>query len=106
MLAYEFFPDYWKKANLNIPESSNKIPDILDEALFNLRWMLTMQDADGGVYHKLTTKAFEPFVMPDKTNEPRYVVQKSTAAGLDFAATMAHASILFSEFLKGIARIK
>lgn len=100
LLAYEFFPDYWKNANLNIPESSNKVPDILDEALFNLRWMLTMQDADGGVYHKLTTKAFEPFVMPDKTNEPRYVVMKSTAAGLDFAATMAHASLLFSNFSK------
>jgi endoglucanase len=100
LLAYEFFPAYWKHADLKIPESSNQIPDILDEALFNLRWMLTMQDADGGVYHKLTTKAFEPFVMPDKTNEPRYVVEKSTAAGLDFAATMAHASILFSDFAK------
>jgi endoglucanase len=98
LLAYDFFPVYWKNANLDIPESSNKIPDILDEALFNLRWMLTMQDADGGVYHKLTTKAFEPFVMPDKTHEPRYVVQKTTAAGLDFAATMAHASLLLSEF--------
>ncbi len=100
LLAYDFFPAYWKQADLDIPESSNKIPDILDEALFNLRWMLTMQDADGGVYHKLTTLAFEPFVMPDKTHEPRYVVQKSTAAGLDFAATMAHASILFSEYAK------
>jgi endoglucanase len=100
LLAYEFFPDYWKHANLSIPESSNMVPDILDEALFNLRWMLTMQDADGGVYHKLTTKAFEPFVMPDKTHEPRYVLMKSTAAGLDFAATMAHASLLFSNFSK------
>jgi endoglucanase len=100
LLAYDFFPEYWKKANLNIPESSNKVPDILDEALFNLRWMMTMQDADGGVYHKLTTKSFEPFVMPDKTHEPRYVVMKSTAAGLDFAATMAHASNLFSLFTK------
>jgi endoglucanase len=100
LLAYEFFPVYWKQADLNIPESSNKVPDILDEALYNLRWMMTMQDADGGVYHKLTTKSFEPFVMPDKTNMPRYVVQKSTAAGLDFAATMAHASLLFAGFTK------
>jgi len=98
LLAYEFFPVYWKQANLKIPESLNQVPDILDEALFNLRWMLTMQDTDGGVYHKLTTKAFEGFVMPADAHEPRYVVQKSTAAGLDFAATMAHASILFSEF--------
>jgi endoglucanase len=100
LLAYDFFPAYWKQAGLDIPESTNQVPDILDEALFNLRWMLTMQDADGGVYHKLTTKSFEPFVMPDKTNEPRYVVQKTTAAGLDFTATMAHASILFSQFKK------
>ena len=38
------------------PESDNKIPDILDEMMYNLKWMLTMQDpTDGGVYHKLTT---------------------------------------------------
>jgi endoglucanase len=34
-----------------IPESGNALPDALDEALWNLRWMRRMQDpADGGVY--------------------------------------------------------
>jgi endoglucanase len=98
LAAFEFFPDYWKHVDLNIPESGNQIPDILDEALYNLRWMLTMQDKDGGVYHKLTTKAFEGFIMPSQANDKRYVVKKSTAASLDFAATMAHASILFANF--------
>ena len=52
-----------------------------------------MQDPnDGGVYHKLTTKGFDDFILPEQTDKPRYVVQKSTAAALDFAATLAYGS--------------
>jgi endoglucanase len=83
LLAWEYYPDFWKTRNLNIPESGNNIPDLLDETLYNLRWMLTMQDTDGGVYHKLTTKNFEPFIMPADAHEKRFVVQKNTAASLD-----------------------
>jgi len=98
---YEDFPDYMKTVKLNIPESGNHIPDILNEVLWNLRWMLTMQDPnDGGVYHKLTNAAFDKFEMPDKATAPRYVVQKGTAATLDFAAVMAQASRIFSKFPK------
>lgn len=91
LLSTELNSEYHRNQHLNIPESVNDIPDILDETLVNLKWMLTMQDPnDGGVYHKLTTKNFVGFVMPSETHEQRYVVQKSTAAALDFAATMAH----------------
>lgn len=84
---------------LGIPESGNNLPDILDEALVNLNWMLSMQDPnDGGVYHKLTTKNFDGFIMPAETSMPRYVVMKSTAATLDFAATMANASRVMREY--------
>jgi len=57
--------------------------------------MLTMQDADGGVYHKLTTKSFCGFVMPEKDTLDRYVIGKGTAATADFAAVMAQASRLY-----------
>jgi endoglucanase len=100
LLAYEMYPDYWKARFINIPESRNNIPDVLDETLFNLRWMLTMQDADGGVYHKCTTLQFEGFIMPEDANEKRYVIQKNTHASLDFAATMAHASVVLAGFTK------
>jgi endoglucanase len=97
--AYEDFPAYYKQLSLQIPESSNAIPDILDEALWNLRWMMTMQDPeDGGVYHKLTNEAFDKMIMPDKATKPRFVVQKSTAATLDFAATLAQAARIFESF--------
>ena len=100
LAAFEHFPDYFNKQNLNIPESGNGIPDILNETLWNLDWMLTMQDPnDGGVYHKLTNKTFDGMVMPDQAmRAPRYVVQKSTAAALDFAATMATASRVFKAY--------
>ncbi|TDB69223.1 glycoside hydrolase family 9 protein [Arundinibacter roseus] len=98
--AYEDFPDYYKQLNLAIPESNNQLPDLLDEVRWNLRWMLSMQDpADGGVYHKLTNASFDGMaVMPHQATKTRYVVQKSTAAALDFAAVMAQASRVFKDF--------
>lgn len=99
--AYEDFPSYFDRLHTNIPESSNEVPDILDEIIVNLRWMLTMQDPnDGGVYHKCTNAAFDGMVMPGVTQAPRYVVQKSTAASLDFAAVAAQASRVLKKFGK------
>lgn len=97
---YEDYPGYFQKLQLNIPESGNQIPDLLDEIRWNLDWMITMQDpSDGGVYHKLTTAKFEGMVEPHLALSQRYVVMKSTAATLDFAAVMAQASRVFKAFL-------
>lgn len=99
--AYEDFPEYFAKLKTQIPESNNGIPDILNEAIYNLRWMLTMQDPnDGGVYHKCTNAVFDGMVMPGITTTTRYVVQKSTAASLDFAAVTAQASRILKKFDK------
>jgi endoglucanase len=99
--AYEDFSSYYDSLNVNIPESKNSLPDILDEALWNLRWMLTMQDPnDGGVYHKCTNAKFDGMVMPDKATTPRYVVQKGTAAALNLAAVAAQATRIFRKYNK------
>jgi endoglucanase len=99
--AYEDFEAYYKTLTLNIPESKNDVPDLLDELLWNLRWMLTMQDPeDGGVYHKLTNPRFDKFVMPDKAVEQRFVVQKGTSAALNFAAVTAQAARIFKTYEK------
>jgi endoglucanase len=99
LAAYEHFPEIFDPQNLNIPESGDAIPDLLNETLWNLEWMLTMQDAtDGGVYHKLTNKRFDGVVMPHEAASDRYVVQKSTAAALNFAAVMATASRVLAQY--------
>lgn len=96
LLAYEQNKGYFYRLDTNIPESRNVTPDMLDEMMYNLKWMLTMQDpADGGVYHKLTTPNFEGFVMPTDCHQSRYVVAKTTTATLDFAAVMAQAARVF-----------
>lgn len=99
LAAWEHFPDVFRRQHLNIPQSGNGLPDLLSEVLWNLEWMLAMQDpADGGVYHKLTNQGFDGVVMPAEATSERWVVQKSTAAALDFAAVMAQASRVFAAF--------
>lgn len=99
LAAYEHFPEIFNDQNLNIPESGDAIPDLLNETLWNLEWMLSMQDPhDGGVYHKLTNKNFDGTVMPHQATSERYVVQKTTAAALDFAGVMATASRVLAQY--------
>lgn len=97
---YPVVEEYLKDMNINIPESGNGAPDILNEIYYNLEWMLTMQDTDGGLYHKLTTPNFEGFVMPKDCHQTRYVVKKTTCASLDFAACMALAARIYAPYEK------
>lgn len=99
LLAYRHFTAFYAKRDGQIPESTDEVPDILNEIDWNLSWLAAMQDPnDGGVYHKLTTLNFTGSVMPEATTEQRYVLQKSTAAALNFAAVMAFASQVYAEF--------
>jgi len=98
LAAYEHFPDYYNDLQTNIPESVNQLPDILDEARWNLDWMLAMQAPDGGVYHKLTSLNFAGALMPHESDAQRYVIGKSTSASLNFAAVMAVASRIWQPF--------
>ncbi|MEQ8554959.1 MAG: glycoside hydrolase family 9 protein [Cyclobacteriaceae bacterium] len=98
LMAYLHNQAQFDTLSLNIPESTNDLPDILDEILWNIRWMETMQDPeDGGVYHKTTTANFEKFVDPPKATGQRYVVAKGTAATLNFTAVLAKAGLIFSQ---------
>jgi endoglucanase len=97
--AWEWYPSVFAKLRLDIPESANDTPDLLDEIRWNLEWMMAMQDEDGGVWHKLTSERFGSFVLPNVDDgRPRYVIgtgsapYKSTCASGDFAAVLAAAA--------------
>ncbi len=45
----ELFPDYFAGLDLNIPESGNDLPDLLDEALWNVDCYRRMQTPEGGI---------------------------------------------------------
>ncbi|HYP06888.1 MAG TPA: glycoside hydrolase family 9 protein, partial [Bryobacteraceae bacterium] len=102
--TYEMFPKRVRDLKLIIPESGNATPDILDEIRWNLEWMLTMQDDDGGVWHKQTSVNFAGFVMPERDTMPSVVIGtgsapfKNSCATGDFAAVLAIAGRLYKPF--------
>jgi endoglucanase len=83
---------------LNIPESSNGIPDVLDEVRWELEFMLAMQVPKGQakagmVHHKIHDVAWTGLPLaPDQDPQKRALVPPSTAATLNLAATAAQAS--------------
>jgi len=82
----------------DIPESGNKVPDILDEARYELEFLLKMQADNGGVYHKVTCAVFPGTVMPEEETDELIVCPVSTTATGDFAAIMAKASVLYKSY--------
>ncbi|MBB4080388.1 endoglucanase [Lewinella aquimaris] len=98
LALYEDIGDPAPDGTLNIPESGNGKSDYLDEIKYELDWLLTMQDDDGGLFHKLTTLKFAGMVMPRGATKQRFIVGKSTTATLDFAAAAAQASRVYREY--------
>jgi endoglucanase len=102
--AWEIYGPRLQRVQLGIPETGNGTPDILNEARWNLEWMLKMQDADGGAWHKQTSEHFPGFIAPDKDTLPSEVIgtgsapYKSTCATADLAAVAAIAARVYKPF--------
>jgi endoglucanase len=91
---------------LNIPESKNGVPDILDEARWEMEFLLKMQVPDGQpkagmVHHKIHDDNWTALgIRPDEAEKKmsRSLRPVSTAATLNLAATAAQASRLFKGY--------
>jgi endoglucanase len=89
---------------LAVPEGVNGVPDILDEARWELEWMLKMQvpagkDLAGMVYHKVQDAKWTGLPMlPADDPEQRELHRPSTAATLNFAAVAAQGARLFEPY--------
>ncbi|MCR5431510.1 MAG: glycoside hydrolase family 9 protein [Lachnospiraceae bacterium] len=84
--------------DINIPETGNNVPDILNEARYELDWILKMQREDGAFYHKLTKDHFAPFIMPEDDTDPEYLIPPTHCATADAVAVLALASRIYDEF--------
>lgn len=92
----------------NIPESGNGIPDILDEARWGLRSVLTMQDTSGGFWTTVCpNNGVEGY--PYGTNPPLHGTRPedltqfvkiliATPATAKAIAVLAYASVVYREF--------
>ncbi|WP_040391601.1 glycoside hydrolase family 9 protein [Catelliglobosispora koreensis] len=94
------FPD----GQLALPESGNGVPDILDEARWEMEFLLSMQvPADkplaGMAHHKMHDNAWTGLpLLPHLDPRQRELHAPSTAATLNLAATAAVAARVFAPY--------
>ncbi|EJN05358.1 glycoside hydrolase family 9 protein [Phyllobacterium sp. YR531] len=87
-----------------LPEQGNGVPDILDEARWELEFMLKMvvpegQPFAGMVHHKVHDTAWTGLPMlPHNDPQPRALYAPSTAATLNLAAAAAQGARLFKDY--------
>jgi hypothetical protein len=87
----------------NIPESGNSVPDILDEAKWELDWLSRMQQADGSVLSIVGQNGTTPPSQGGSTNTapslatgPCKYGPASTSASFSSAAAFAYGAIVFA----------
>jgi endoglucanase len=56
----EMYPDTFTKLDLDIPESGDAIPDVVDEGLWSLDLYMRLQDRDGGIRGGIEAEASPP----------------------------------------------
>jgi endoglucanase len=95
--------------SLDIPESGNKVPDLLDEVRWELDFMLKMQVPKGRplagmAHHKIHDEQWTGLpLMPAADPQKRELHPPSTAATLNLAATAAQAARLYRPYDRAFA---
>jgi endoglucanase len=97
LLAYEWNPAAFTDKQLDIPESGNGIPDILDETKWGLVWVLSMQEPGGAFRHREAVMESSPELPADKDRSVRWVAGVSTAATAKAVAVLAMASRVYAD---------
>jgi endoglucanase len=92
-----------KDGDLHLPESGNGKPDLLDEARWEMEWLLKMQVPEGDpqaglVHHKMHDVDWSALATPPvlSASTPRQLRRVSTAATLNLAAAGAQAARVFA----------
>ncbi len=91
-------------STLAIPERGNGVPDVLDEARWNLEFMLKMQvpagkPLAGMVHHKVHDESWTgPPTLPHLDKKARQLHRPSTAATLNLAAVAAQGARVYAPY--------
>ncbi len=89
---------------LAIPERANGVPDILDEARWEVEFLISMQVPDGEplagmAHHKIHDEQWTGLpTLPHEDAQPRRLSAPSTAATLNLAAAAAQAARLWESY--------
>ncbi|QBI53563.1 glycoside hydrolase family 9 protein [Streptomonospora litoralis] len=95
--------------SLSIPEQGNDVPDVLDEARWEMDFLMSMQVPEGEelagmAHHKIHDAEWTGLpLMPAEDPQPRYLQPPSTAATLNLAATGAQCARVFESYAPDFA---
>lgn len=81
-------------ALLTIPESGNRIPDVLDEVRWGTEWFLRMADETGAAFSRVYEK---PSCPPEKDASPVQIAGPCSGATMNRAAALAYAAVVWNE---------
>lgn len=97
-------PEALGDGSLAVPEQGNGVPDVLDEARWELEFLMSMQVPEGEplagmAHHKIHDEFWTGLpLLPHLDPQPRYLHPPSTAATLNLAAAAAQCARVFEDF--------
>ena len=94
LLAVQLLGDAAKDSQLNIPESGNKIPDVLDEVRYGTEFLMRMADKDGAAFGKAHELGTSP---PEADKTPVQLTQTSSDSTMARCAALAYAAVVWKE---------
>ncbi|MDJ0764973.1 MAG: glycoside hydrolase family 9 protein [Myxococcota bacterium] len=111
LFAYELNPDAWSDGQLNIPESGNSLPDILDELKWELDFYVRMQRPDGHFMTSVKGNYGTICSPPSASDEGRFYFDTTSPSGNGWSGggvtieratgnavlSLAHAAIVFEQ---------
>ncbi len=104
LLLYQINPSAFSDSQLNIPESGNRIPDILDEARYGIDIWKRAQKADGSVTGRIEAISHPQHRgMPDKDTDSYYKSLEDRQSTMYYAASAAMFARLVKPFSKELS---
>ena len=91
LASFIYRPQNFTDNQLNIPESSNGIPDILDEAIWGMQVWLNLQNADGSVGGWIEANSHPKEYNPHLDKQPYFLSASTRESTMQYCA---HASML------------
>lgn len=89
------FGDDW-----NWPESDNGIPDILDEVIWELDWLMKMTNPDGSVHIKMGSQNYSDNTSapPSLNTDQRFYGATCSSASIAAASMLSKAALVLGDF--------
>jgi endoglucanase len=89
VVTWRMFPGHFTDGQLQIPESGNGVPDLLDEAVWGVEFLRQAQTAEGGVGTWVEATSHPHIADPGLDTQPYYLSLPTRNASLQYAAHAA-----------------